>query len=118
MKLQDAYVAESGDYIGNWTAIGYSMPSETSSFKFTDDGDYDEKNSAEVPTSSTALWSAEAKAALNDCAKGSKWTLFGISGSGNGLNWNTGIGETSVTAGTLDADCQILTPQFDKLNRS
>lgn len=120
MKLQDAYVAESGDYIGNWTAIGYSMPSETSTFKFTDDGSYDSKNSAAIPTSKTALWSAEAKSALNDCDKGSHWTLFGINGSGNGLNWDTGIkdGTGAATASTLDPGCQILTPQFDKLNRS
>ena len=120
VKLQDAYVAESGDYIGNWTAIGYSMPSETSAFKFADPYTYDDKNSAAVPTSKQLLWSAEAKAALNDCTKGSKWGLFGISGSGNGLNWDTGIGlgSTAPVAGTLASQCQILTPQFDKLNRS
>ena len=26
VKLQDAYVAESGIYVGNWTTIGYNMP--------------------------------------------------------------------------------------------
>ena len=27
MKLQDAYVSEKGDKLGNWNAIGYKMPS-------------------------------------------------------------------------------------------
>ena len=29
MKLQDAYVAEKGTYIGSWKAIGYADPAST-----------------------------------------------------------------------------------------
>lgn len=85
MKLQNAYIAETGDQLGNWFLIGYKGPGDVTTAG--------SKTTAEVSAStnfvytgefagSVALstggvgWKAANKAKLNDCA-----------GNGSTYNW-------------------------------
>ena len=119
IKLQNAYIAETGDMLGNWFLIGYKGPgnvktagsktaaevSESTNFVYT----------GEI-TSSVALatggigWKAANKAKLNDCA-----------GNGTTYNWTmtvgagTSAGEATYTPGVTDANCEVLTPSFKSI---
>lgn len=104
MKLQDAFIAENGDYYGSFGKIGYEM-GETNNFKYVSsltDG-------TAALAAATGVWDAESKSALNDCTKGTHWTLnLDKSSTGNGAAWTTG---------TLADACSALTPRFGDLQR-
>lgn len=117
MKLQNAYIAETGDQLGNWFYIGYKGPGEV-----TTPGS---KTAAEVSAStnfvytgaiasSVALstggvgWKAANKAKLNDCT-----------GNGSTYNWQISVGAGSAAGEATytpsvpgGADCEVLTPSF------
>ena len=100
VKLADAYIAEIGDTLSSFSDIGYEI-SDTQSFSYTDK--WAEKKVLETG----AAWEAESKVALNNCAKGNKWTLnANKSSTGNGAAW---------TVSALDSECKALTPQFENL---
>ena len=118
VKLQDAYVSETGLFVGNWGAIGYAMQTSTSNFDYSEGtGVTYAANSATIPTSPASMWIAKARAALNDCKANSEWTLFGEKNAkGNGMDWKAGIGDgAAATADTYANECILLTPQFSKL---
>ena len=103
VKLQDAYISETSDSIGNWKAIGYQM---NNSSVFTYSG---AANTVALTTGMDSAWVATSNVALNDCEKDKKWTLNVIS------NDKTG-GSAAYTAVIEDeANCRQLTPSFEKL---
>ncbi len=104
MKLQDAFIAENGDYYGSFTKIGYEM-GNTSNFTYSSSL---ESGTAAL-ASATAVWKATSLSALNNCAKSSTWELnLAPSSTGNGAAWTTNT--------LLDA-CSALTPRFTDLQR-
>ena len=116
IKLQDAYVSETGNYVGNWGAIGYSMQ-QTTSFAYAEGtGVTYANNSAAIPSSDASMWKATSNVALNDCKQGSQWTLFGKrNANGNGMDWKAGIGDAAAATVDVYANgCILLTPQFSK----
>ncbi|WP_407451301.1 type IV pilin protein [Fibrobacter sp.] len=115
IKLQDAYISESGQNIGSWKAIGYTMNTSTPTFTYSDPKTDYANESAAIPTEAAVTWRAAAKVGLNDCTSGSTWNLLlKKAGDANGVNWGASIkkGSTSTSTTDMDADCSILTPQF------
>ena len=104
VKLQDAFIAENGDWMGSFGDIGYEM-GETNTFKY----DSGIKAKASLAASDDA-WTAESKSALNNCTKGNVWTLkLFPSSTGNGAAWEADAGDAT--------NCLILTPRFTDLQR-
>ena len=114
VKLQDAYVAETGAYYGNWEQVGYQAPGaastsatvgETSNFKFEQAGTYVNKTQA-LNTSFVAVWKATNLLKLNDCAGNTANWALGIKGGTSGqYEWATHQGSS----------CDLLTPSFKNL---
>jgi hypothetical protein len=114
--LQDAYVAEQGNAIGNFEIIGYVVPGgnsgdtegSTTNFTYTQKGTYSE-NSVVLPTD-TPVWSATSKANLNDCTAGEHWILHvTIADDSDGATWESAA---------LANGCKALTPNFDKVAKA
>ena len=104
VKLQDAYIAENGDWMGSFTDIGYEMGS-TNVFTYT--SSISAKSSL---ATKTGAWSATSLSALNNCAKGKVWQLdLYQSSTGNGAAWEAKTND--------DTNCLILTPRFADLTR-
>lgn len=121
VKLQDAYISETGVYIGKWNVIGYSMTTQTPSFDYAEgNASYDDQGTVALDATEKTLWTATARVALNDCTANSQWGLFGKrNAKGNGIDWKTGVKKgTAATAGANEADCSNLTPQFINLTRA
>ena len=77
-----------------------------------------ENESAAIPTFAKKLWVAEAKVGLNDCSTGSTRVLCANkNGADNGFTWGASIkkGGLSAASTDVDADRDILTPQFKNL---
>lgn len=86
MKLQDAFVAETGAYYGSWQKIGYIIGSgtacveaggcsrETTNFTFTEEKDGYTGGTAQLG-SSQATWAAQNKLKLNECTSAKNWQL-------------------------------------------
>lgn len=116
VKLQDAFVAETGAYYGGWAKIGYQAPGasaanattgSTSNFTYDQAGTYDQTdNTAALGTSFVAVWQATNLLKLNDCAgSAANWKL-GIKGGSSGqYEWAT----------YQHANCSVLTPSFKSL---
>ncbi len=109
VKLQDAFIAENGNVVGEFSQIGYEM-SSNGPFTYSNKVSGDQtKHTAALSTTAADAWEAESKVALNNCATGSKWTLkVQLADNGNGAAWTTN---------TLSADCEVLTPRFGDLAR-
>ena len=115
--MQDAYVAENGNAIGNFELIGYVVPGghsgdtegNTTNFTYKQVGTYNADNSAVNPSGFVA-WSAQNKAKLNDCeseAGKANWELqITIAANSDGATWKTK---------ELSTGCKALTPNFDKI---
>ena len=103
IKLQDAYVAETGVYYGSWELIGYTMPA-SSNFNYAGYQGANQKTS--ITTAKTDAWKAEAKATLNDCPASSKWHLdiAQNSSTGGSVTYEAGIDNKT--------ECLPLTPNF------
>ena len=103
IKLQDAYVAETGVYYGGWELIGYTMPA-SSNFDYDGYKGADAKTS--ITTAKTDAWKATAKATLNDCPATSKWHLdiAANNSTGGSVVYEAGI--------TNKSKCLPLTPNF------
>ena len=117
MKLQNAYIAETGDQLGNWFLIGYKGPgdvttkgskttaetSESTNFIYT--GAFE--GSVALKTGGVG-WKAANKAKLNDCdaatADEPNWSITVGEGSA--------AGEATYTPTVASADCEVLTPSF------
>lgn len=114
MKLQDAYVAETGAYIGDWSKIGYQAPGATSStattgttsnFTYEQAGSYTD-NTAQLTSSAIEVWKATNLLKLNDCAgSAANWGLKVTGGTSGTYTWSTHMG----------TNCDLLTPSFKNL---
>lgn len=106
VKLQDAYIAEVGDYIGGFGKIGYEMDN-TTNFKY--ESAIDKDGTVNLESGKDAAWKATSNVALNDCVKGSTWELnVKQSSTGNGAAWTTN---------EIDSKCSALTPRFTDMKR-
>lgn len=119
VKLQNAYVAEKGDAVGNWYLIGYNGPGDwsvnantktseagasTQSTNFT----YTDKVApGAIPTAATEALVIHNRAKLNDCVSGDNWKLSMGAGSA--------AGEVSYTPSIVGAGCAPLTPSFNQI---
>lgn len=114
VKLQDAYVAETGAYIGDWSKIGYQAPGATSStattgttsnFTYEQAGSYTD-NTAQLTSSAIEVWKATNLLKLNDCAgSAANWGLKVTGGTSGTYTWSTHMG----------TNCDLLTPSFKNL---
>ena len=118
VKLQNAYIAETGNMLGNWFYIGYKGPGDVTSAgsKTTAETSastnfvYTGAITGTVALSSNGAigWKAANKAKLNDCA-----------GDGATYNWQISVAEGSAAGEATytpsvpgGADCEVLTPSF------
>lgn len=106
MKLQDAFISETGTTWGSWQYIGYKMETTNNVFK------YEEENApasgTEALGTAKAVWKATPLAGLNDCKTTDSWGLkIAKIQDGNGA---------AYTARVSSADCNVLTPSFGKLD--
>ena len=113
VKLQDAYVAEQGNAIGNFVTIGYTVPGtanaektegSTTNFTFAQVGSYTDGSITDA--SAQEVWTATNKATLNDCTGAANWGLQVTVSTSDGATWKTKA---------LSDDCKALTPNFDKV---
>ena len=120
VKLQNAYISEKGDSVGNWYKIGYNGPGEwkvSATTKTSEDGAQTESTNftytdglkpAQLSglSKTTALTIANI-AKLNDCVNGDNWTVSIEAGaSGNAA------GEAVYTSEIKGTGCDALTPNF------
>ena len=115
VKLQDAYVAETGAYYGSFTKIGYEVPGkqtdvlgQTSNFKYEQKGTY-VAGTASLGDDAATVWQATNLLKLNDCAgDAANWQLAVTGGSSGQYSWSTHMGPS----------CDALTPNFANLGTS
>jgi len=104
IKLQDAYVSETGVYYGDWKLIGYKMDPSSN---FTYSGTISEGTKVSITTATASVWKAAAKATLNDCKNG-VWALNIAANSASGGS----VKYTAAITGVGTGDCIPLTPNF------
>ena len=121
IKLQNAFVAEKGDSVGNWFKIGYNGPgtwvtgaaasaksntsgasSKSTNFTYTDG-----VGGVVVIATIANAWQGQNNAKLNDCPKDNPWKM--------GIGSGTAAGEVAYTPDAGDANCKVLTPNFDAI---
>ena len=112
MKLQDAYISEAVA-IGNWQIIGYTAPGSgtatsgsTTNFNYAQGGTYANNTIAANP-SGTEVWTATAKANLNDCGAGDTWGVQVTVSEDSKVSFATGMSD--------EANCLTLTPNFKNI---
>ena len=116
VKLQQAFVSETGMDFGNFAIIGYAAPGQngvTTNFTYTDQGTYSgNTNTATLTTEPAAAWQAQANVKLNDCDKKKWYVKVSKAASGNAAD------AVAFTASLEDAtNCAQLTPTFDKIGK-
>jgi prepilin-type N-terminal cleavage/methylation domain-containing protein len=117
IKLQDAYISETGTGIGDWKLIGYTMNSN-SNFNYYEGTTLNgEQNGTSVLLSAgkTAAWKASNTGALNDCVANSVWQLDVAQNTTSG-GAATYQGKITGGATGANAKCIVLTPNFDKFS--
>ena len=116
MKLQDAYVAESGTKVGKWATIGYNMPTSTS---FTYTGPMNNDLTLEG-LKATVGWKAQNNSKLNDCNKDSEWTISVAEAGNDDATNGSPIAYTAAVPVATNNDgngaCGSLTPNFTNLS--
>lgn len=110
VKLQDAYVAETGINVGDWKAIGYNM-ANSPSFNYAEPASGFTDHTVALSAGMEEAWKATAVAALNDCAASSVWS---IDVAQNGSTGGSAVYHVNISSD----DCQTLTPNFTRLNTS
>ena len=112
IKLQDAFISETGTTAGDWKFIGYTMKTSNNVF------DYNEKGTGKFNKGTAAVaglgevWEAKPKASLNDCAGGSVWNIkVDAASNNNGAAYDLGV------TGGAGGDCDVLAPGLGKLDK-
>ena len=112
MKLQQAYFSES-NMAGGWQLIGYMAPNNGTTTNFTYGNDLGiEADQSDAITALTTGWDAANNINLNECAKGTNWTVKIQKTSSS-----TAGDDVSFTAAANGAGCVALTPTFDKIGK-
>ena len=117
IKLQDAFVSELNQFVGNFKVIGYKM-NDGNVFHYTDNlPGASSDGTTQIASTATAALTITSQVGLNECDVNSQWVLFEEAASdGNGLKWSAGIGEAQApTASAFAQDCIVLTPSFKSL---
>lgn len=114
VKLQDAYVAESGVYVGNWTMIGYNMPTSTN---FDFNGAISSETTALKGLGKTEGWAASNKAKLNDCPAAKNWTISVQEATASAASKGSPIRYTAELVATNKELCKNLTPNFENVGK-
>ena len=125
MKLQQAYVSETGLNYGNFGIIGYTAPglvktegsnttsavSETTNFQYKDTKTGYVNGTAALPSADQTTWTAVSRVALNDCGVGSEWKIAvkAASSAADAVQFTSSLGDAT--------HCQALTPSFDKIGK-
>ena len=110
IKLQDAYISETGTGIGDWKLIGYKMTSNNNFKYYEGTSENGEQNgtSVELTQGKTTAWKASNVGALNDCQAGGTWVLD--------VAANTSTGGSALYNGTISSsNCSVLTPSFERI---
>ncbi|MBO4713018.1 MAG: type II secretion system protein [Fibrobacter sp.] len=116
VKLQDAFVSESGVNYGNWKMIGYNMKTTNNVFTYSDPkGETNYPKGTDKLAGATEVWKAVPKANLNDCTTSDWWSLKIAKASGSASN---GAEYTAHVAGGPGGNCDVLVPGFGKLDKS
>lgn len=122
MKLQNAYISETGTKVGNWYLIGYNGPGEWvsgseaksktaeagASTKSTNFTYVDKLAPADaIPQTETDAIEISNNAKLNDCAAGVNWKVS-LKAASTGAD----AGEATYNAQIVGDGCDALTPNF------
>ena len=120
VKLQNAYISEKGDSVGNWYKIGYNGPGEWTVSATTVTSQAGAKTTSTNFTYTDGLAPAQLNGLsnkvaltvhninkLNDCAAGDNWTVS-ITAGGDG----TAAGEATYASKVEGTGCDALTPNF------
>ena len=111
IKLQDAFVSETGTTYGNWKFIGYKMASSNNVFNYVETNSTLTNGTATLGASAE-VWKATNISALNDCGANSEWQINILAASsGNGAAY-----DLTVTGGAT-GNCNVLVPGFGKLDK-
>ena len=111
VKLQDAFVSETGTTWGSWKYIGYKMETTNNVFNYT------EQNAPQNGTATlgnlTEVWLAQPRANLNDCTSAAGYWKLSLRATtvsgGNGAEYKANV---------KGDDCNVLVPGFGKLDQS
>lgn len=114
MKLQDAFVAERGTVVGNWTMIGYNMPA---SQNFDFNGAISSETTALQGLGKTEGWAASNKAKLNDCPTGKNWIVYVQEADAADASKGSPIKYTAEYDATNETNCKTLTPNFVNIGK-
>lgn len=123
VKLQDAFVNETGNAYGSWNIIGYLAPGQkengnntaasgsTNNFSYAQAGSYDAtKETAALTGTGTSVWVATSTGNLNDCDAGSTWTIqISKTKDAAAANYNGAYSDAT--------NCKALTPQFANIGK-
>ena len=118
VKLQDAYVAESGIYVGNWKTIGYNMPG-SNNFTYAQGATTAETTTLAGLNAQTG-WTATNNSKLNDCAASSMWQITIAEAGTSDASKGSPIAYNATTPAKGDgdtSDCAALTPNFTKIGK-
>ena len=110
MKLQDAFVSESGTYFGSWGMIGYSMQTTNNVFTYDSTG-VTFTNKTAALTTGGRVWKATPKANLNECTTSMFWQIKISAGGSNGAQYDAEVSEGP------GGKCDLLAPGFGKLDK-
>ena len=112
IKLQDAYISETGTGIGDWKLIGYKM-SSNSNFEYYENTTLNGETAGQsvlLSAGKNNAWKAKNLGALNDCVAGSFWALDVVANTSSG---GSASYEAEIT-GSTGGNCAVLTPNFNK----
>ena len=111
MKLQDAYVAETGTTVGDWSKIGYNMPASNN---FTYEEDALKGGSALLTELSNGKigWKTKNNAKLNDCVAGSYWTITLAEATAASTAPHLPILPPAIGRAAADASCSVMPASF------
>jgi len=115
VKLQDAFVSESGVNFGSWAMIGYTMNTTNKVFTYDSSTTTTSNGTGVLSTTAAPVWKATPQAALNDCTTSNFWQLKISKATGTGSNGAVYDAEVSGGAG---GPCDVLVPGFGKLDQS
>ena len=110
VKLQDAFISETGTTYGSWKFIGYTM-NDNSVFDYSEEHFTAGAADTDVLGTATEVWKAQPKANLNDCTSADGyWELK--------IKQSTVAGDNGAQyeAHVKGDDCNVLTPGYGKLD--
>jgi prepilin-type N-terminal cleavage/methylation domain-containing protein len=112
VKLQDAFVSETGKMWGSWKFIGYTM-NDNSVFDYSELPAANVGNAVttELNTGAVEVWKAQPVANLNDCTSAAGYWSLKIKKSGA-----SGDNGAQYEAHVKGNDCNVLTPGYGKLD--